>query len=159
MNDAAVHVHATAVLLGQVGVLIRGASGSGKSLLALALLDYCHSLGVGAALVADDQVRLSRIGESLSMAAPELLAGLIELRFRGIVSRAYQSPIDLHLIVDLVPDPVRMPEADAFCTDLLGVPVARAPVPQGSLLDLGHQVLLVMEAVNTLGHPSGQNTT
>ena len=162
MRDASggpIHVHATAVLLGRVGVLVRGPSGAGKSLLAIALLDHCESRGRAAFLVADDQVKLSRTGQGLSMAAPELLAGLIELRFRGIVGRAYRSPVDLRLVVDLVPDPVRMPEPEAFRTELLGFEVARAPVPHGSLVNLGHQVLLVMEAVNAIEPPSGQNST
>jgi serine kinase of HPr protein (carbohydrate metabolism regulator) len=148
--NAPVHVHATAVLLGPFGVLVRGASGSGKSLLALSLLDHWQGRGAQSYLVADDQVMISRIGDRLSMTAPEPIAGLIELRFRGLIPRPHRSPVDLNLVVDLVSDPIRLPEPGAFTADLLGLEIARAPVPQGSLLALGHQVLLVNEAVKAL---------
>jgi len=145
-----VHVHATAVLLGSFGVLLRGPSGSGKSLLALALLDRWESRNQTASLVADDQVRLTRADGVISMAVPERIAGLIELRFRGPLRRPYRSPVDLHLVVDLLHEATRLPEPSGFSTDLLGIAVARAPVPRESIIGLGHQVILVVEALAAL---------
>ncbi|RUY09959.1 HPr kinase/phosphorylase, partial [Mesorhizobium sp. M7A.F.Ca.US.005.03.2.1] len=36
------NIHATMVLIGERGILITGASGSGKTGLALALIDHCR---------------------------------------------------------------------------------------------------------------------
>jgi len=86
-------------------------------------------------------------GGELSMRAPARLAGLIELRGRGIVQRPHKEPVPLHLIVDLVPDLVRMLEEDQLVSDVAGVSVARVPVPYGDVVSLGHQMLLVIEAI------------
>jgi hypothetical protein len=84
------------------------------------------------------------------MMAPPSLAGLIELRGRGIVKRPHRSPVRLDLVIDLVPEAVRMLEEDALTVDLAGVMLARAPVPQSGIVSLGHQVLLVIEAMRAL---------
>lgn len=145
------NVHGTGLLLGTTGVLLRGPSGAGKSVLALALLDRWEGRGLPAYLVSDDRVDLVVTGAQLAMQAPLTLAGLIELRGRGIVTRPHRDLVTLHLIIDLIPDLVRMLEEDALATELLGVPVARAPVPDASAIGLGHQVLLVAEAIASLG--------
>ena len=85
------------------------------------------------------------------MQAPEALAGLIELRGRGIVKRPHRSPVALHLVIDLVPDLVRMLEEDAMVIEIAGNQVARAPVPAAGVVGLGHQTLLVIEAIAALG--------
>lgn len=144
------NIHGTAIVLGGAGLLLRGPSGSGKSLLALALLDRWASRGLDAALVADDRVDLVVGPEGLTMAAPAPIAGLIELRGRGIISRSHRSPAPLHLLIDLVPELVRMPESHAFTAELLGLAVARAPVPQAGQIGLEHQMLLVSEAIAAL---------
>jgi serine kinase of HPr protein (carbohydrate metabolism regulator) len=144
------NIHGTAVVLGGAGLLLRGPSGSGKSLLALALLDRWAARGLDAALVSDDRVELSVGPEGLTMAAPATIAGLIELRGRGILTRSHRSPVPLHLLIDLVPELVRMPESHAFTAELLGHSVPRAPVPQAGLIGLDHQMLLVSEALAAL---------
>lgn len=60
------------------GVLIEGASGAGKSDLALRLLDQ------GFRLVADDRVLLWACDDALYGRAPDTLANLIEVRGLGI---------------------------------------------------------------------------
>ena len=72
-----IFVHATAVAVGLKGVLLLGPSGSGKSDLALRLIDQ------GARLVADDQVVLSRNGARLIANAPPALAGKIDEQQRA----------------------------------------------------------------------------
>ena len=67
-------IHATAVLLDGKGVVLRGPSGSGKSDLALRLIDE------GAILIADDRVDVKIIDGQLHCAPPENLAGMIEVR-------------------------------------------------------------------------------
>ena len=145
------NVHGTGLLLGSTGVLLRGPSGAGKSVLALSLLDRWEGRGLPAFLVSDDRVDLVQTGRELSMRAAENLAGLIELRGRGIVKRPHMSLVTLHLVIDLVPDLVRMLEEDAMVTEISGAKVARAPVPTADVVSLGHQMLLVIEAIAALG--------
>ena len=147
------NVHGTGLQLGETGVLLRGPSGAGKSVLALALLDRWEARGLPAFLVSDDRVDVVQTGRHLSMQAPASLAGLIELRGRGIVSRPHKNLVTVDLIVDLVPDMVRILEEDQLVTELAGVSVARAPVPHGDVISLGHQVLLVVEAIAALSRP------
>lgn len=147
------NVHGTGLLLGSTGLLLRGPSGAGKSVLALSLLDRWESRGLPAFLVSDDRVDLAVTGRQLSMRAPAKLAGLIELRGRGIVSRPHRDLVTLDLVIDLVPDMARMLEEEEFTTDLSGVTLARAPVPYGSVISLGHQILLVVEAISALARP------
>jgi HPr kinase/phosphorylase len=115
-------VHATAVAVGGRAVLLRGPSGSGKSDLALRLID------AGARLVADDQSRLWREGTAIFIEAPPSIAGLIEVRGIGILRLAPLPAARLCLIADLVaPDRVeRLPEpASEF---ILGVFIPRLAV-------------------------------
>ncbi len=106
MTDEPVLVHATCVAIAGIGVLLRGPSGSGKSDLALRMIDR-PGLGLGtslieARLVADDQVIVSCAGDGLVASAPERLAGLLEIRGLGIVRVCPVGPTRLGLVVDLV---------------------------------------------------------
>ena len=89
--------HGTAVLYRGFGILIRGPSGSGKSDLALRLIDD------GADLIADDQVIIKSVGEILQLSSPDNISGLIEVRGVGVVRIKYVSSIPLGLIVDINP--------------------------------------------------------
>jgi HPr kinase/phosphorylase len=121
-------VHASAVLVGERGVLIRGPSGSGKSSLLLGLL-----AGEPAAtwLIADDRVILTAAHGRLIAAAPPSLAGQLEIRGQGIVRRPFVSPARLHLTVDLMrlADCERMPSAEAEAIVLEGVELPRLRLP------------------------------
>jgi len=145
-----INVHGTAIVLGETGVLLRGPSGSGKSLLALCLLDRWEARGLPAFLVADDRVEITEANGHLKMQAPRTIAGLIELRGRGIIQRPYRDGVRLGLIVDLVPELVRMPEADALQTELAGITLPRAPVPDSRTIGVDHQMLLVAAAISAL---------
>lgn len=149
------NIHATAILLDGKGVLIRGPSGSGKSLLALYLLDVFGSRGREAALISDDRVDLEREDTKILLHAPTTIAGLIELRGHGIVSRPYQAGKRLELVADLVPALDRMPEEHDFTTQLLGLEIARCPVPQSGVIGIEHQRLLIEEALRAIAIPSG----
>ena len=144
------NVHGTGLVLGQTGVLLRGPSGAGKSVLALTLLDRWEGRGQDAYLVSDDRVDLVSLDEKLVMQSPDTIAGKIELRGRGIVERPTTNQAPLHLVIDLVEDFARMLEEEEFSTDLLGVAVARAPIPKAGVIGLGHQMLLVKEAIVAL---------
>jgi serine kinase of HPr protein (carbohydrate metabolism regulator) len=144
------NVHGTGLVLGEIGVLLRGPSGAGKSVLALSLLDRWTDRGQPSFLVSDDRVDLSARDDTVIMHAPPNLGGLVELRGRGIVRRPQQSEARVHLVIDLVDDFVRMLEEEEFSTDLIGIAVARAPVPKAGIVGLGHQMLLVREAIAAL---------
>jgi HPr kinase/phosphorylase len=122
VSDGAILVHGTTVAIGGCGVLLRGPSGSGKSDLALRLID------AGARLVADDQSRLWRDGNAVLVRAPQPVAGLIEVRGVGIV-RVESVPVArLTLIVDLVAMQhiERLPEPGS--ETIFGVAIARAAI-------------------------------
>jgi HPr kinase/phosphorylase len=115
-------IHATCVALPEGGVLLRGTSGTGKSDLALRLIDG------GARLVADDRTDLVREGDRLIARAPATIAGLIEARGMGILRlppERLASEAMVVLIVDLVDaaNVERLP--DAAREDLLGVSLQR----------------------------------
>jgi serine kinase of HPr protein (carbohydrate metabolism regulator) len=144
---SAVNIHATGLVLERTGLILRGPSGAGKSLLALELLDLWESRGLAAKLVSDDRIDIEATAKGLTMSAPKAIAGLIELRGRGIVSRPFVPQAALHLVVDLVDGLERMVEEDALVTSLEGVDIARCPVPRVGVVDSRHQLLLIREAL------------
>jgi serine kinase of HPr protein (carbohydrate metabolism regulator) len=144
------NIHATGVVLGNTGMVLRGPSGAGKSLLALELIDEWEVRGLEARLVSDDRIDIEASDGRLTMHAPKAIAGLIELRGRGIVSRPFLGKSTVHLVVDLVDSLERMVEEDALVTALEGVTVARCPVPRAGIVDSRHQVLLIREALRAL---------
>lgn len=103
-------IHATCVSLGEVAVLLRGPSGSGKSDLALRLIDR------GARLVADDWVALTLENGRVVARSPAALAGLIEVRGLGPMPVPSVPAAVVGLVVDLVPEAAveRLPEP-CFC--------------------------------------------
>ncbi|MGF1627302.1 MAG: HPr kinase/phosphorylase [Alphaproteobacteria bacterium] len=101
-------LHATCIAIGPHGVLLRGGSGSGKSDLALRLIEE------GAMLVADDQVTVRVRGGRLEASPPQAIAGLIEVRGFGIVRLPYRAPVTVVLVATLVEraEVPRLPEPD-----------------------------------------------
>jgi HPr kinase/phosphorylase len=105
LPDAAEVVHGTCVALGQRGALLRGPSGCGKSDLALRFLFLARrgaAVREALALVADDQVVLTRDGGRVLAAAPESIRGKLEVRGVGIVAVKALAQCELALVVDLV---------------------------------------------------------
>ena len=81
-------LHATALVVGESGVLLRGPSGAGKSSLALALIWAARERAGFAALIADDRVFARAFGDRLvARGAPEF-AGRIERRCEGLIAVA-----------------------------------------------------------------------
>ncbi len=149
MNERS-NVHATGLVLGRVGLMLRGPSGSGKSLLALMLIDAWRARGEEARLVADDRIDLEITRAGLVMHAPPTIAGLIELRGRGIVRRPHVAKAPAHLVVDFVEKLERMVEEEALVTEVLGVALPRCPIPKAGVIDFAHQLLLIAEAVDSV---------
>jgi len=109
-------LHASTVAKDGRAVLIGGPSGSGKSDLALRLLDR------GFTLVSDDQTIVRRDGDRLIATAPPTIAGKLEIRGIGIVEIEQAGPTPVALIVELTGDIQRMPD-DSRERLILGVPV------------------------------------
>jgi HPr kinase/phosphorylase len=104
-------VHASAVLAGARGILIRGPAGAGKSRLALGLIEAAQcGLVAFARLVGDDRIELAASHGRLLARAPPALAGLIEGRGLGIRKLAHEPVAVIGLVVDLAaPDAQRLP--------------------------------------------------
>lgn len=106
-------LHGSCVALNQRALLISGASGSGKSSLALALMAF------GAELVADDRTVLTRRGRDIFVSAPPTIDGLIEARGIGILNASGAGPTRLFAVLDLNRiETERLPEFHKI--DLLG---------------------------------------
>jgi serine kinase of HPr protein (carbohydrate metabolism regulator) len=98
-----------------LGVLIEGASGTGKSDLAL------RALGQGFRLVADDRVLLWATGGRLFGRAPDTLHGLIEVCGLDVVAVEALPFCEVGLVAH-IGQPERLP--DPAFDDILGVSVA-----------------------------------
>ena len=127
---AQVTVHASAVLVGDRAVLIRGPSGSGKSRLAFDLILAGHAGQIPTAtLVGDDRVTLQVAQGQLVVGPARELAGLIEIRGLGIRRCDFAEQAVVGLVVDLsAADAERMPATDALFANIDGVIVPRIPV-------------------------------
>lgn len=141
--------HATVVVIGEAGVLIRGASGAGKTTLALMLLREAKRDGLFARLVADDRVRLTTVGGRLIAEAPEAIAGLAEVRGLGVVAETFCPAAVVRLVVDLGVAAARSPEAEELRTEVEGVPLPRLPVAGG---DPGGLMLACHAILRMLSH-------
>jgi HPr kinase/phosphorylase len=131
MVGEAPSVHASAVLAGARALLIRGRPGSGKSRLALALIEAAQTgLLPFARLVGDDRVHLEPChGRLLARPAPAL-AGLIEVRGLGIRRLAHEARAVVGLVVDLAAeDAERLPACDDAI--IAGIALPRLAVAPG----------------------------
>jgi HPr kinase/phosphorylase len=123
-------LHATCISLNGTGVLIRGSSGSGKSSLALQVLE---STGTGLTgelirvdMVSDDQTELVVRNGLIYASPPHAIAGLLEIRGQMISRLAFVRDVPVVLVVDLKSASriERLPEATDLVTDVLGVSLA-----------------------------------
>lgn len=122
-------VHATCVVIGEAGILIRGRSGAGKSTLGLRLIATAFGRDRFAALVADDRVALAARGGRLVARPVTPLAGWLEVRGSGIVRLAHEPACRVRLVVDLMDDPARLPDPDGLTAEILGVRLPRCVPP------------------------------
>jgi hypothetical protein len=114
-------IHATAVAFQGQGILLLGPSGSGKSDLALRLIDE------GALLISDDQVDVRQQDGMAIASPPPSIAGLIEARGLGLMRLPYLSQAPLFLAIDLAQDmPIeRLPLACTWNKDGIILPLLR----------------------------------
>jgi HPr kinase/phosphorylase len=123
-------IHASCVLVGARAVLIRGASGAGKSRLALRLLQAGERRLIPfARLVSDDRTLVeARHGRLLARPVPQL-AGMIEVRGVGIQKMPFEAFAVVGLVVDLATAAERLPSADQQVAEVAGVCLPRLAVP------------------------------
>jgi len=136
-------IHANALALGDYGVLILGATGAGKSLLTLTLIERAYGARRHAQLVADDYCEMTSQSGKLIARAPHSIRGAMEIRGAGLFSLPYQESVALDLVVELVASPPRYPdEADIFNRFGHALPCLRLP-----RLDGATPVLAVCHAI------------
>jgi len=103
-------LHASCVARDGRAILIRGPSGSGKSDLALRLIDR------GAVLVSDDYTIVRAIEDKLIASAPPNIAGRMEVRGVGIIQFETAGEAPVALVVDLEREVDRLPPAQQSTT-------------------------------------------
>lgn len=107
-------IHATTVAIDGRGVLLIGRSGSGKSDLALRLIDR------GAMLVSDDYTQLRGVAGVLYAEPPATIAGKIEVRGLGILPLPHVAGVAVALVVRLGEPVARLPASDES-TEIAGI--------------------------------------
>ncbi len=113
-------LHATCIVTQGAGILLMGAPGSGKSSLALAMMDTagsgCAQEPMRTSLVADDRVIVESRDGRLVARPPRALAGLLEIRGLGPVRVRHAQSAILRLAVRLVPpsEIERLPDEEIF---------------------------------------------
>jgi HPr kinase/phosphorylase len=131
-------IHASAVLVGPRAVLIRGPSGSGKSRLAMGLIEAAdQGLLRFARLVADDRCHLEAVHGRLLVRPADALVGLIEVHGLGLRSLPHEPIALVSAVIDVgLTSAPRMPDPTEEWTDLeglrlprLGVAAGREPLP------------------------------
>ncbi|WP_426613117.1 HPr kinase/phosphorylase [Bradyrhizobium sp. McL0616] len=157
MSDDGPSVHASAVKVGDLAVLIRGPSGAGKSRLAFDLI-MAGRAGVveRAILVGDDRVHLATVGQEIVVRPTPVLAGLIEIRGLGIRRCDFVEHATVGLVVDLdADDAERLPPLESLKVGIFGVEIPRIPVGRGySPLPLVVAALITTKSSSSV-NPSG----
>jgi serine kinase of HPr protein (carbohydrate metabolism regulator) len=120
-------IHATAVLVGAKALLIRGEPGSGKSRLALRLIQTLPF----ARLIGDDRVHLEAQNGRLLVRPADSLAGMIEIRGIGIRNVPYEAVAAVGRVLDLMSAAERLPEPDGQKAFISGVTLPRLALPAG----------------------------
>lgn len=117
-----------------VGIILTGASGVGKSTLALSLIEACPWRRT--ALVSDDVIEIDAVNDALWGSAPGAIAGLIEIRGVGPVRIAFQSKVKLALAFACQLDPPERLPNRAF------VPIEASVVSEASKASKGLAISL-----------------
>jgi HPr kinase/phosphorylase len=111
--ESSSYVHATALIVGEAGVLIRGPAGSGKSSLAVRLIAEASRCGRFARLVGDDRVSVVEIRDVIVARPHPIIAGQIERRTFPLAVLPYEHACVVRLVVELCLQPLpRMPDVD-----------------------------------------------
>jgi serine kinase of HPr protein (carbohydrate metabolism regulator) len=120
-------IHATAVLTGAKALLIRGDAGSGKSRLALTLIQTLPF----ARLVGDDRVHIEAVAGRLLVRPAKELAGLLEIRGAGIQRMPFERLAVVGWVLDLIPLADRLPEPGSQTAVISGITLPRLALSAG----------------------------
>lgn len=126
--DRAVNIHASAVVVGEAGVVIRGRSGRGKSALALALIDIANTHGLFGRLVGDDRILVRACGGRILLSGAPNTLSLIERRGIGLETVPFEPAAVARLVVDILDEgesAARMPEASDETAELAAIRLPR----------------------------------
>jgi serine kinase of HPr protein (carbohydrate metabolism regulator) len=115
-------IHASCVAIAGRAVLIEGRSGSGKSDLALRLIDR------GAALVSDDYTLVRNVDGRLIASAPATITGMMEVRGVGLVDMPALAEASVGLLVSLNLPVARLPEDEPATRTIAGGAVPVVPL-------------------------------
>ena len=119
-------LHASCVVVGEAGILIRGPSGSGKSFIAWDLIREAERVGRFARLVGDDRVRVANRNGRIIAAAVPAIAGKLEVRGSGVLTMPYESSAIVRIVVDcLTVGAARLPAPGDRILSLCGVSIPR----------------------------------
>lgn len=137
------YLHATAVVIGEKGVLLLGASGAGKSALAERLIAEAHLSGQFARLIGDDRVAVARVGDHLIASGHPAIQGKIERRGIGISSIDHINKAVLAGAVEIIPSPERLPAERQPTFHLAGIDLPLLTLRDDR--DLGAKAHLVLD--------------
>ncbi|MGB3416503.1 MAG: HPr kinase/phosphorylase [Mesorhizobium sp.] len=97
------NIHATALVVGDRGLVILGPSGSGKTTLAAALVARFSQAGTFSRLVGDDQLFAEARGGRLVLRVPATIAGLAEVPGLGPRPVRFEPAAVIDMAIRLVP--------------------------------------------------------
>jgi len=122
-------MHASTVVVGNRGVLIKGRSGAGKSSLALRLIKNTCSSSRFSGLVSDDQTVLTAVNGQLIARCPNTIAGQIEIRGFGIFKHDFIPSAVVHLVVNTISaDKMERMPLQEYC-EIDGINLPQLSVP------------------------------
>ncbi len=149
-------LHATAVIHRETGVLILGPSGSGKSVLALALMARASAAGAFAALIGDDRIFVRKSDDRLIAWGAPNMAGVIERRMAGLMVVRHEPAAIVRLAVELCDRGRRWPRMPDHDDGLIIGDVRLPRLALDSSLSVCDQALAVEErlAVLTAENPA-----
>lgn len=118
-------LHASALVIGEIGLLILGESGAGKSALTLALLGAARANGEFARLIGDDRVTLAVHAGRLVAQGHPAVAGFIEARGAGIlpVDHLRAAKLDAVIALEDAPDRLPAPQDLVFALGSVELPI------------------------------------
>lgn len=144
------HIHASAVVVGDKGVLITGPSGAGKSSLARRLIDFAQIHGRFGALIGDDRLNIEAIGGRIIASPHPKIEGMLEIRGVGLVSMNFlpSAAIDLLVSCQTVIN-TRLPDEGDRAESIMGLSLPRIetrpddPEPVWVALGFGHMTVRI----------------